>query len=897
MRTLCLLLVTALLARSAAPPAASPGKWTPDDVVNQETAGDWQFAPDGRSVVWVKTSPDADKNEHVSHLFRTDLTTLRQTRLTRGPESCVAPRWSPDGKHLAFLSARAAPKTKPKSRRDDEDKDDPKAQIWLLDPTGGEPWPVTESKRGVARFGWAGDDGLVFTAQEDPTRTEAERKEEKDDAAAVEDDRAEPLTRLFKVEIEGKKVTRLAGPGGRLDQLSVSPDGRRALVSNLGSLRYTYDNKVKPTWHLIDLEAGSSARVFDEGRLNLVHAAWSPDGRTLYAIDRVSSRPALDQAGLLEVVRLDPKTGTHRRVDLGWERGLADIAGSAAGFAALNDGFLTLLADGVRHVPARYSSAGVKKTIDGEHVTEIASADGKAVVYAHSTASSPPRWHAARLDGGRLVEARPIAALNEHLDRLARARTEVVRWKGGDGDEVEGILYYPHGHKPGTRAPLVVQIHGGPAAADYDAWDEHWAYPANLLCQRGAFVLRPNYHGSTGYGRKFLDSIAGGRYCVPEVEDIEKGVDALIGRGLVDAKRLGLQGWSNGGILTNVLITRTTRYRAAVSGAGTVEYVSDWASCEFGEAFDRFYLGKSPFEDAALYARKSPFYRLDAVTTPTLILFGTEDRVVHPQQGWALYRGLQQLGKAPVRFVQYPGEKHGLKKLSARRRNVVESVAWLDRYLFDANPEDDPLKKDSPLAWMMARAKARRAGPAFGVEVKGVLVPETVGFKGMTVGRFEVTRAQYAACAAAGRPRADNLPAGGVTFEQARGYCNWLSEKTGRRYRLPSAKEAEKLYDGPKDGENTLNAWAGYAPNPEDAAALRKKLRGLGEGALLKEVGHGRGQGEGELVFDLGGNVAEWTDDGGKGKLGGGSADAAADDKQGAAGAGPAYRGFRVVLD
>src|SRR5262249_40384728 len=153
------------------------------------------------------------------------------------------------------------------------------------------------------------------------------------------------------------------------------------------------------------------------------------------------------------------------------------------------------------------------------------------------------------------------------------------------------------------------------------------------------------------YGLKWLESIAGGRYCEAELDDIEKGVDALIARGLVDPDRLGLQGWSNGAILTNALVTRTTRYKAAVAGAGTIEYVRDWASCKFGEAFDRYYLGKSPFEDLRLYILKSPFYRLDRVTTPTLILFGAEDRVVHPQQGWLQYRGLQQLGKAPVRFV------------------------------------------------------------------------------------------------------------------------------------------------------------------------------------------------------------------------------------------------------
>src|SRR5204863_1369714 len=147
------------------------------------------------------------------------------------------------------------------------------------------------------------------------------------------------------------------------------------------------------------------------------------------------------------------------------------------------------------------------------------------------------------------------------------ARTEIARWKGGNNDPVEGILYYPHGYKAGTKYPLIVMIHGGPASADLDAWEETWSYCANLLCSRGAFVLKPNYHGSTRYGLKWMESIADGKYCDPELDDIEKGVDALIGRNLVDPNKLALHGWSNGAILTNALVTRTTRYKAAVAGA------------------------------------------------------------------------------------------------------------------------------------------------------------------------------------------------------------------------------------------------------------------------------------------------------------------------------------------
>jgi dipeptidyl aminopeptidase/acylaminoacyl peptidase len=909
MRRLLLLLSVLLLAagpaRSAAPPALPPWqKWVPDDVVRQEFASDFQLSPGGRYAAFVRTSADLEKNEHVGQVFRLDLRTGREVQLTRSAESCTGPQWSPDGAWLAFLSDRPA--------KAGDDKTKGKAQVWLLDPTGGEAWPLTACPRGVQRFGWAGPGAVLFAAQEDAGRRETALKDDRKDAShVVEDEPHEPPVRLFRADVRTKKVARLTDNRDRTLALAVSPDGKHAVVGCARSMRYTYDNKVKPAWFLVDTATGRRRRVLGDPRLNVGAVRWSPDGKGFYATDETSSKPELAQAGLTELVYHDVATGAEGRIDLGWPRGLEGQRGNdgAPGVVPLADGFLALLADGVRPRAARYTRAPGKagftrQWLTGTHARNLfgmaSDAAGGTLLYAHSTASSPTRWYRARLDGARITAERPIAPCNAYLDRKRKARVEVVRWAGGGGDEVEGLLFYPHEGRPQKKAPLVVQIHGGPASADHDGWEERWSYAPNLLCQRGAFVLKLNYHGSTGYGLPWMESISGGRYCEPELQDVEKGIDALVARGLADPARVGLQGWSNGAILTNVLITRSTRYKAAVAGAGTVEYVSDWASCEFGEAFDRYYLAKSPLEDLPLYVRKSPFHRFDRVRTPTLILFGTEDRVVHPQQGWAQYRALQQLGKAPVRFVLFPGEKHGLTKLSHQKRKLEEEMAWFDRYLFGLPAGgDEAVKADSPLGWLLKRQAARKHGGRYGVMTNGVLAPETVKHGALAVGRFEVTRAQLAAftrqAVEAGK---ENHPAAGVTYEQAAAYCAWLSKRTGKAYRLPTAREGETLYGGAAAGDNTLDRWAGYAVNPDDAARLREKLGALaGPAPLLEEVGRGRGTGEEELVFDLGGNVAEWvTGPDGKGVLRGGSADTPADPRGGLQAA-PAYRGFRVVLE
>jgi dipeptidyl aminopeptidase/acylaminoacyl peptidase len=895
---LCILLLSAP-ARAGAP--LSP--WTPDDVLFRETASAFRVSPDGRWAVWVKGTVDRERGERVHHLVRIELAGGRETTLTRGADSCERPRWSPDGKRLAFLS------TRPAGRGRGGDEDHP--QVWLLDPMGGEPWPLTDLPRGVLYYDWAGPDAVVVVAQEEPALHETRRKDDKDDSVVVEDDAHEPPARLFRVDATLKKVTRLTDNTDRIEQLAVSPDGRRAVAVHNRSLRYIYDNRIKPVLFLHDLATGERTPVFTEAKYNVSHVRWAPDGRGFYAVNEHNSRPQFAQAGIPELHYFDLARGRAERVDLGWERGLAiqEENDEAPGFTPTRDGFVALLADGVRNRAARYTRTadGWRRAwLEGAHADHLfgleASADGKLLLYAHSTASTPTQWYAARLEGERLEAPAPVAVVNEHFRRRPRARTEVVRWKGADDEEVEGILYYPHDHRPGERRPLVVMIHGGPALADQDCWDETWLSPANVLCARGAFVLRPNYHGSSHYGLQWLESITCGRYGEPELIDIEKGVDELIRRGLADGERLGLMGWSNGAILANLLTARTTRYKAASAGAGSIEYVSDWASCEFGDAFDRYYFGNPPREDPAWYHKRSPFWRLDRVRTPTLIFFGAEDRAVAMQQGWLHYRALQQLGKAPVRFVQFPGAAHIPKKLAHQRRKLEEELAWLDQYLFrKALKENEAFKLDSPLGWALARQRARREAGRYGVMVKGILVPETVAFGSLHVGRFEVTRAQFAAfdktCTV--EPGTENYPANGLTFEQARAYCAWLSKTTGATYRLLQEDEADELYERPEGNENTLDYWAGYSPNPDDTGRLREKLRELpGPAPLLKEVGSFRGVGKADLVFDLGGSVAEWVvGKDGKGLLRGGSADMPADPRRRAGSAAPEYRGFRVVRE
>ena len=263
---------------------------------------------------------------------------------------------------------------------------------------------------------------------------------------------------------------------------------------------------------------------------------------------------------------------------------------------------------------------------------------------------------------------------------------------------------------------------------DLDAWSLGWTVYAPLLAQRDAFVFRPNYHGSGHHGLDFVESVKG-RYYELEVPDIVSGIDSLASAGTVDRDFLGVMGWSNGAILTTQLtLEHPELFRVAAPGAGDVNWTSDYGNCAFGVRFDRSYFKGAPWEYTEHYIQKSPLFEMPEVQTPILIHHGTEDRAVPYEQGWEYYRALQQIGNAPVRFLSYPGEPHGLGELSHQRRKVEEDLQWIDTYLFgktsmQARVDDRLLADDAPLSLLKSADSPARTDGHYGTRVDGTLSP------------------------------------------------------------------------------------------------------------------------------------------------------------------------------
>jgi dipeptidyl aminopeptidase/acylaminoacyl peptidase len=873
MRTLLLSLLALVLALPTQAQPDDDTPWTRDHILEQRSLSDVDIGPEGDRVLWVKQTPDADADRTQSDLYLTyrndphggdSTATIQLTRTGNNDD----PRWSPNGRQIVFLSAR---------EQDDEEASG--RQIWRLDPRGGAPEAVTSVEHGVQGARWLDNQRLLFTAREQSTRYENQLEAQEDDADAIEDTTLFRPVRLFTVHTETGEVTRVTDNEHQINEFAPSPNGRYVVYS-LDDSPVDADARNQPHQFLFDLETGDTTEIFDEQYFDPSNYQWTADGSGFYATDSYSSDPEHEGAGITKLYHYDLSDRSYQEVPLQW----GDKGVSYGGYSVVDGGIHVQLADGPSFKPRFY-----RRTDDGwtpedvsderfRHASSVTvGPDGETIVFSHSRADQLPRYRVGTYQAGELPSDERLTTLNEYLNDLPIPNAEVVEWEGANGDTVNGILYYPLDYDPDRSYPMMTVIHGGPSGVDLDAWSLGWTVYPPLLAQRGAFVFRPNYHGSGHHGLDFVESIKG-KYYELEIPDIVSGIDSLANAGTVDRDSLGVMGWSNGAILSiQLTIEHPELFRVAAPGAGDVNWTSDYGNCAFGASFDNSYFKGPPWQYTQHYIEKSPLFEMDEVRTPTLIHHGTEDRAVPYEQGWEYYRALQQIGEAPVRFLSYPGEPHGLGELSHQRRKMEEDLKWIDTYLFGETSMEERvdnrlLADDAPLSLLETADTPAETDGQYGERANGTLVPETVTLGDtLTIGRFEVTRAQFHVYNADYEISSGTAeyPANGVSAEQADAYVEWLSEQTGRSYRLPTADELEALKaarSGPS--ENTPAYWAGFTPNPDEYQDLRARMDKHATDALLMTVGsrppsHGE-DGSGPLVYDVDGNVSEWarTDDG-----------------------------------
>jgi dipeptidyl aminopeptidase/acylaminoacyl peptidase len=841
-----------------------PSRWTPKDIINTEYVRSVSISPDNSMVVWTKRKAVKDKDRFVSDMYLTRLDlkeddVYKTIQLTNGKDNDYSPLFSKDGEYIYFLSSR-----------------DKGKKLWKLSIYGGEAKEVKEFKNGISNLQWKDDKTLLFQSHDGKTLYESNNEEKKDNVVIVEDSLHWKPNHIYAFHIKDKSIKRLTSNKKPLSGYRISKDGKWLVYGVQRNISYASDAQRDPYQYLKNLETGNTTRILSEFGYPTYGFRFTDDNKGFYFSSEYGSNPEYNGSGINELYYFDLQSKDHTKVDLDWD------LGHAGGYHVAGNDIIVSLANRTTRRLAYYKKNGnswTKKKINldekNDHVSiSSISKDKSKIVYNYSTASRLPSFHVADLKEHKFSNESELVKLNKNLSKKSITKSEVMVWKGYNNEEVTGILYYPENYVEGKKYPLMLSIHGGPASQDLDLWSERWSTYPNLLAQRGMFVLKPNYHGSANHGLSYVESIKE-NYYEPEMEDIIKGIEVLSKEGKIDKNKLGTMGWSNGAIITTMLTVRyPDMFKVAAPGAGDVNWTSDYGTCRFGVSFDQHYFGGAPWDDVngktynENYILKSPLFEIEKIKTPTIIFHGSADRAVPRDQGWEYYRGLQQVGKAPVRFLWFPGQPHGLGKITHQLRKMNEEITWIETYLLDKPKTDnEAFKKGSPLDHIIKLQSVKKTNGLYGEEINRILVPETVALKkdSISIGRFEVTNAQFKAYRnnhnyEIGK---DNHPVV-VSLNEAKNYVDWLSQQTGNTYRLPSEKEAKAFHKSAKKvaaKENTLNYWAGYNLVPSDYEKLKTKLNA--KTYLLKEVGQYKSSKIGDaLVYDIGGNVAEYYDNG-----------------------------------
>jgi dipeptidyl aminopeptidase/acylaminoacyl peptidase len=553
----------------------------------------------------------------------------------------------------------------------------------LIPNNGGEAIELTEHPTSPSGIQWSPDGSWIyFTARDDKTEVEKAREEVNDNVFRYEEDQKN--IHLWRVDVESGESERVTDGDFSLRGYNLSRDG--SMVAFHRAPSPLYDDALNAEVWVMNSD-GSGAHQLTTNTVAEGGATLSPDNSmVLFGAD---ANAAMDDYYYNERLFIVPTAGgtpelvlSGSTYDVGGRHWSED--GNSIYFSA-NVGIRQNL------YQVDLDSREVTPFIEGDHSIRGWAYQPSARIHAF-TASSPTTpgdiWLlAVSGNGNRRGEPQQVTHIHDHLAVDFRLpRVEAVQWPGEDGVTVEGLLYYPLNYQEGTRYPLVVQTHGGPASSDKFSFYSSSRYEP-VLTSMGYFVFKPNYRGSTGYGDDFLRDMVG-HYFNQAHKDVMAGVDYLIDRGLVDGDRMAKMGWSAGGHMTNKIITYTDRFKAASSGAGAINWVSMYAQSDVRIYRTPWFLGTPWDEDSPIeqYMADSPLYDVHRVTTPTLVLVGENDNRVPMPQSVELYRALKHNG-VPTHLYVAPNQGHGWRELQQRLFKANVELDWFERWVMDRDYE------------------------------------------------------------------------------------------------------------------------------------------------------------------------------------------------------------------
>lgn len=642
---------------------------TVDHILNLQTPKDIQLSPEGDWVAYTVKSNDEEKDKGFSQIWISSVDGKSTVPMTASYASASSPRWNPNGSTLAFLGKRG------------EDKD-AKKQVWLLDRRGGEAQQYSNVKQGVKSFVWAPDGKSMALLIQDP---KPEDKDSNDDKKKDEKEKPKPwvIDRLqFKADYVGyldrrrKHIYLHNGKGEPLQITSGdyddsepewSPDGKRiAFVSkreddpdaNINSDIWTVSTDISAKeWPLTQITTNKGSDI---------NPAWSPNGKTITFVTALEPEKLWYATRHLAVIEASG-SGTARVLTKDYDRMVSSPEFSANGksiyFTADDRGNSPLMQADVR--------TGKLNVVTKDDTVVSGFDIGKRgkIATIQSSHHSPSDVHIIKKG-----KSSRITKLNDALlDGVRLGKVERLSVAGYNNDPVESFVYYPADYKSGQPYPTIFLLHGGPVGQHDTSFDAL----GQLYAANGYIAVLPNPHGSSGYGEPFTYTL-NRQWGVSDFADVDAVADHMVKVGISDGDKLGVGGWSYGGILTNYVITKSTRFKGAISGASEVNHRANYGHDIYQNLWE-VELGL-PWEDIDAWESINPFNDLGKVTTPTLVMGGKEDWNVPILNSEQLYQVLKRRG-IETQLIVYPGEFHGFSRPSFIRDRYDRYLDWYKKYV------------------------------------------------------------------------------------------------------------------------------------------------------------------------------------------------------------------------
>lgn len=636
---------------------------TLDDFFKLKRVSNPQISPEGDWLAFTVSETDLEKDKSETRIWMMPTASGEAIPMTGKGLSAGSPRWSPDGKYLSFSASR----------------NEGKSQVWVLDRRGGEARKLTDIKQGISGFVWSPDGKKLLLSLRDPDPED----EDKDKAKKK---KPKPWV---------------------IDRLQFKRDGRGYLTKNLYTHLYVYT------------VADKSLTQITSGDFNESSPAWSPDGKRISFVSNRTDNPDGNSDTNIWIVAADNPDKGQTLLQV------TTNPGSDSSPAWSPDGrfltYATIIEPGIiwyatRHLAIISAEGGesqiLTKKLDRNVSSPRFSLDGKSIYFLLEDSAER---HLAKIDVSGKNLTRPVAGHrsvrtyvmgkkgeiavyisephlpgeifmfeNQKLRRMTEvndaliaqlklAEVENVQFPSRDGTEIEGFIFKPYGMDSSMRYPTLLRIHGGPVSQ----YDFSFNFEAQLFAANGYVVVITNPRGSSGYGQEFSLGIYKS-WGVKDFEDVMAGVDFAISKGYSDPERMGVGGWSYGGILTNYVITQTDRFKGAITGASEVLYRSNYGHDHYQFEWE-MELGL-PWENAELWEQLSPFNRVEKIVTPTLIMGGEKDWNVPILNSEQLYQALRRLGRT-TQLVVYPGQAHGIRLPSFQKDRYERYLAWYAKYV------------------------------------------------------------------------------------------------------------------------------------------------------------------------------------------------------------------------